>query len=441
MNKSAVAMATDSAVTVSSERQGFKTFDKANKLFELIKGRPVGFMVYATADLNGLPWETIVKSFRNKNRGLIMPRLENYVNAFREYILQNEALIDPDGEEHLVFENAYSALMPVFRHIRDRHDSCLTTEGKIVMARVRRLIDTAIEAHATVYKAWDDAPWSAAINASTLTARHGKPIQVLVDELFGEYSLGRAAKKGLLELVTTYLLKLPPGANASGLVFAGFGEQEFFPKVYSCRTRGALQRTLLEYDEQEAGVDRDIPGAIFTFAQDNEAAAYITGIDREVREEILNHLAEWVDDSKKTVAAEIRKLVPTLGRSDVQKIANKVSELTHKKLHKFVSHMNDYTDREFLAPLLDSIAVLPKEELADYAESLVNLTSLKQRVDVYTPATVGGAIDVAIISRGEGLVWIKRKHYFSPELNPTWHLRQHATLESGLEAQVTRKKK
>lgn len=30
---------------------------------------------------------------------------------------------------------------------------------------------------------------------------------------------------------------------------------------------------------------------------------------------------------------------------------------------------------------------------------------------------VGGPVDVAVISKGDGFVWIKRKHYFRPELN------------------------
>ena len=30
---------------------------------------------------------------------------------------------------------------------------------------------------------------------------------------------------------------------------------------------------------------------------------------------------------------------------------------------------------------------------------------------------VGGPIDVAVISKGDGFVWIKRKHYFKAELN------------------------
>ena len=31
--------------------------------------------------------------------------------------------------------------------------------------------------------------------------------------------------------------------------------------------------------------------------------------------------------------------------------------------------------------------------------------------------TVAGPIDVAVISKGDGFVWIKRKHYFQRELN------------------------
>ena len=65
---------------------------------------------------------------------------------------------------------------------------------------------------------------------------------------------------------------------------------------------------------------------------------------------------------------------------------------------------------------------LPKEELAEMAEALVNLTSFKRRV---TPEaeTVGGPIDVAVISKGDGLVWIKRKHYFERELNHRYFYR------------------
>ena len=31
--------------------------------------------------------------------------------------------------------------------------------------------------------------------------------------------------------------------------------------------------------------------------------------------------------------------------------------------------------------------------------------------------TVGGPVDVVFISKGDGLIWMKRKHYFNPDLN------------------------
>jgi hypothetical protein len=49
---------------------------------------------------------------------------------------------------------------------------------------------------------------------------------------------------------------------------------------------------------------------------------------------------------------------------------------------------------------------MPKPELARMAEALVNLTSIKRRVSRGVE-TVGGPIDVAVISHAEGFVWDK----------------------------------
>ena len=79
--------------------------------------------------------------------------------------------------------------------------------------------------------------------------------------------------------------------------------------------------------------------------------------------------------------------------------------------------MSKYSREMHSEPIVDIVAQLPKEELAAMAEALVNLTSFKRHV-TRQAETVGGPIDVAVISRGDGFIWIKRKHYFRPELNP-----------------------
>ena len=64
-----------------------------------------------------------------------------------------------------------------------------------------------------------------------------------------------------------------------------------------------------------------------------------------------------------------------------------------------------------------NVSSLPKDELGSMAEALVNLTKFRRRVS-QERETVGGPIDVAVITKGDGFVWVKRKHYFDPRLNP-----------------------
>ena len=77
----------------------------------------------------------------------------------------------------------------------------------------------------------------------------------------------------------------------------------------------------------------------------------------------------------------------------------------------------DYIQETYVNPITSVVSMLPKDELAAMAEALVNLTSFKLKVTM-EKETVGGPIDVAVISKGDGFIWIKKKQYFRQELNP-----------------------
>ena len=64
---------------------------------------------------------------------------------------------------------------------------------------------------------------------------------------------------------------------------------------------------------------------------------------------------------------------------------------------------------------INAVSLLSKEDLAEMAESLIYLTYLKRRI-TFAEESVGGAVDVAIISKGDGFVWIKRKMYFDSKI-------------------------
>lgn len=63
------------------------------------------------------------------------------------------------------------------------------------------------------------------------------------------------------------------------------------------------------------------------------------------------------------------------------------------------------------------VAAMPFQDAINFARFLADVSVGFSR---YTlgPNTVGGAVEVAGISRHEGFKWVDRKHYFSAELNP-----------------------
>ncbi|WP_147290695.1 hypothetical protein [Rhodococcus gordoniae] len=92
MNKSAVALAADSAVTISGGRRGVKTYETVNKLFELVRGSNVGIMIYANAEINGVPWETVIKTFRSEHPRFSASHVEDYFDYFVQFVADHDGL-------------------------------------------------------------------------------------------------------------------------------------------------------------------------------------------------------------------------------------------------------------------------------------------------------------------------------------------------------------
>ena len=96
-----------------------------------------------------------------------------------------------------------------------------------------------------------------------------------------------------------------------------------------------------------------------------------------------------------------------------------MKSLNQEILKDYWEKLKSYREKEYIDPITTVVAMLPKHELASMAESLVSITSFKRKIGRGSE-TVGGPIDVAVISKGDGFVWVKRKQYFTTELNPQY---------------------
>jgi hypothetical protein len=205
-------------------------------------------------------------------------------------------------------------------------------------------------------------------------------------------------------------------SRRSGIVIAGFGEEDLFPQVIAYEIEGVAD-SLLKYkldttrsDSISFGGNQSI---IIPFAQDEMVHTFMSGIDPGLQDAIFRDIAIFFEK------------LPEILMDTVPQIDNAAKELWKKDIYEKLKEKitGEYFDKmgifirdRFINPVVSVVETLPKSELASMAESLINLTSLKRRVS-NTAETVGGPIDVAVISKGDGFIWIKRKHYFSPEYN------------------------
>ena len=91
MNRKGVALAADSAVSITIKESGEinKIYNSACKLFMLSRHYPVGIMIYNNASLLGVPWETIIKLFRREHGDTKSDTLEGYGNNLISYLGDN----------------------------------------------------------------------------------------------------------------------------------------------------------------------------------------------------------------------------------------------------------------------------------------------------------------------------------------------------------------
>ena len=88
MNKNAIALAADSAVTIG---QHLAIHNSANKLFALSKIAPVGVIIYSNAELMGVPMELIIKQYKSKLKNRVFPNLIDYVSDFLRFLVSDSS--------------------------------------------------------------------------------------------------------------------------------------------------------------------------------------------------------------------------------------------------------------------------------------------------------------------------------------------------------------
>lgn len=419
LNRHAIALATDSAVTIR-HGDGDKIFDSVNKLFSLQKTAPVGVMIYGEAEFMRIPWEPLIKVYRAQLKRTCFDTIEQYADSLLEFVRKHPLTNEATRQEDTFRARVTQFYITIGRDIREAAELVISAgmDSKLSSAELKQLAREAardtIQYHERVIAKHD----AIATFPKEFASKRRQMIVDIRRNVLREFRISALTRSQERHIDNLFERAMQSTffTGSTGVVVAGYGESEMFPALVSLRLDGVYGDQLRHTRERKA-IDGETSALLKPFAQQEVVATFMNGVDPQFSSDLEFTLLSSMDGLFETVANKIKDI----DRKQTAQLKRALTTASREIVETFRRHVDGFIKRNH-TPIIEVLEYMPKEEIAGLAESLVHLTSTRRRVAMEAE-TVGGPIDVAVITKGDGFIWLKRKHYFRPELNPQFFAR------------------
>ncbi len=393
MNRSAVALAADSAITTIDN----KVHKTGSKLFAVNHGMPIGIMFYGSTTLLGIPLETALSSFRKHIDKRKFKTVKECGKSFINFLSSNEILYPTDVQKKYYLDYLN---LSIRKHLDNMNKEI-----------IRNMFQEE-------FKKWNNAPYVDGMvenDKDKLLIKYEIDFSHIIDKAFKNHSLNGMPKTDLYNLCANYACKaILSDEYKSGVVFCGFGEEENYPSLYAVELELIVQNKLKFIVSHQFKTTDSDPASIHPFAQREAIISFLRGIDPK----FLNCIHGYMINIFGTIDSSIKNEFPD--QIDVQKkLMLLIEHLKQKSISNIFKELGAVSEKDFINPTINATETLSKDDLAHMAETLVSLASFRQKMSPNLE-TICEPIDVAVISKKDGFIWIKRKHYFKPEMNPSY---------------------
>lgn len=401
MNKRGVAVAADSAVTLGNTH---KVVNSGNKIFTLSKYAPVGVATYGNTAFMDTPWEIIIKLYRKHLGRNTFDTLERYISSFIEYLHKENFFTGEEHQRRILYQRAvfyYNKSVENSQKLDGYKKSMASEYLARELERCRQI--NAKDVQFPEMKSYKYSKFLAYIRTFLPKNLASMPL-LTTSEL----------QNAFLESFYQYLVAGVTYASDSGLVFFGYGEKEIYPSMVNIVVADSFdgQLRFLRLEGNSGAVTSDGSTAwVIPYAQVDVVQTIIRGINPTFLDILRGSFLSILNGYRQTLLSQL----PQDGNGS--KTMDAILAVNNEDIaQQFVNNAAAQFKMYYTDPLINTVAGLSKEDMANLAESLVELTSLVRRM---SPAeeTVGGPVDVAVISKGDGFIWLKRKLYFDPKLN------------------------
>lgn len=417
MNKNAIALAADSAVTIG---QHLAIHNSANKLFALSKVAPVGVIIYSSSEIMDVPIEIVIKQYKKDLAQKVFDTLDEYVDDFIAYLLRNKELFHFSQNEKQYIKEVYCDLLNGL-------------QGDYRQLLTRKIDEVGRELNDEELKAVQQEAFKSTIQyignlkaidnydvIDYIMLNYGDEIKEYISKSFPWIT--DEALDTLTTEVCTIFNKMFFRNGYVGMAFAGYGSRDIFPKMYHIHLSGIISDSVRYVVRERQTITEDNAATINPFAQTDVMQTFLFGINDGFINALADEIPKQIHSIFQGIADE------SFAEGKKQEVFGQLASATPKIINQIIAKAQE----QYLWPITQSVATLPIEELAMLAESMINITSLRRKVAIDSNiGTVGGPIDVAMITKSDGFIWMKRKHYFDQSYNPQYFY-SHYLMQGGI---------
>jgi hypothetical protein len=420
MNGLGIALASDSAVTA-----GGKVLNTSEKIFELPAPHKAAVLTSGRARFMGVPWEVLLSAW-SETLDRTLASMNDYLDSLYKFLRSvtpnTGPLSVPEieyieatfyGEDH-VYNTIWKALSDIVHPYFDEklppeemakfNENVWDEEFRVRMTemmpyelveKVSQVIVQATESRRESYQAcpdinesqasiWLEKYWTESTEDKTFDARFsGWPT---IPNLY----------KLCLNLHAAFIVHADYSGE-SNINLVGYGQTDMFPSWSGTYLHGAVRGTILKrFDQQIAGKGN----AVDLFFGQDDAISAITGRG----DRLLTNAA--VESTQRQLNAIMEKLEQS---EDEQVLQTKEYIAQSMQPDTIRETMMSAGREQRRNPFQQAISMSPILDLAEFSAQLVGVQAAYAAMTQDNP-TVGGFVDVAIITHRRGFEWIRHKH-------------------------------
>jgi hypothetical protein len=399
MNKLGLAAASDSSVTIS-RGDNRRTYASAEKVFSLGPEHKVIVLHSGTTEFLQHPFEVLITEWKKTiNRPL--QKLDDYVDSLLNWISHRQDLFSEELQGEFLRKVATDYLIEIRQSIINNlnYDEVAASEWNSEEAF--RIANETLENDV----AWlDKIADLVGLNSNWSDARYNlyKDIfKEVIDWVFDDVPRNEISDQHYEAICRRLLYKSFGLDNHDArLVFAGYGEQDIYPVQTAVTLQGAVADRP-RYVRESLSITPSFECALRTHGQDEAIQTFLRAYDQSFLRVATNNLKDYS-------ALLEREVISRLIEEDDESTSKAVEEHLDQQIEKLRSAFSEKSENDWVTPFTSTLAGLPIASLAKMAESLIELQILRQSSQGVQD-TVGGPVDVAVVTRERGVEWFRHK--------------------------------